>query len=117
MSKNISLVETSGEFFLLDNGIEISANRPTVVTVSNFVSGRAHIGQIKLLGKLKDDVTDEMFMEFVKSSTDEKTKKVDMSLAVESFLSKHGLEEVTSEPDKKEAAKPAKPSEAAKANK
>lgn len=87
------LVETSGQFQLQDMNVNplISAHRPTVVENTNFVQHRVALDQIKILGKLKDEATNEDFMGYMKDSED-------VALAVASFMSKFGLEELPAEP-------------------
>lgn len=87
------LVETSGQFQLQDMNVNplISAHRPTVVENTNFVQHRVALDQIKILGKLKDEATNEDFMGYMKDSED-------VALAVASFMSAFGLEEFPDEP-------------------
>lgn len=62
MSK--SLVETTGDFILVDttNGAVIYHDRPTVVEATGFTHTRLHLGQLKLISAdLRDECTDEEF--------------------------------------------------------
>lgn len=91
------LVETIGDFMLMDGGAgqEIEAHRPCVVVSSNFVSMRMAVKQIKVLGELTDEATDAEFITFLNESGD------DVELAVGSFLAKYAPEKVTEKKAKK----------------
>ncbi|CCV12941.1 hypothetical protein [Mesorhizobium sp. STM 4661] len=85
------LCETNGSFQLIDfgNGGDIvAAERPSVVRGSPFISARAAIGQLKVLGNVADEATDEEFAEFFKSAEDSQ-------LAVSSFLDAYSDEPTT----------------------
>jgi len=87
------LVETTGSFGLMDIGVrppqEIAHNRPSVVISTEFIQTRIAKNQLKILGKLQDEATDAEFINFHADS------KGDTELAVSSFMSKFGIEEVT----------------------
>lgn len=96
------LVETTGEFGLLNtNSEEISASRPSVVTVTDFIEGRTAKGDLKILGKLNDKADDIEFMALCREYTTYPTKGkiaapvVDHAAAVGAFLSIYKLEELT----------------------
>ncbi|WP_375264187.1 hypothetical protein [Palleronia sp.] len=98
------LVETSGAFELVDftyNQQIVDAFRPSVVEMSIFLSGRVANGQVRILGKLSENATDEEFLGFWRES---KTPEQ----AIDSFLSAFGLQEVTEKTVKAPAAKKAK---------
>lgn len=89
------LIETTGNFKLLNGGFEIPENRPCVPPVINhFIQSRISLGQISILAKLKDEATDEDFLGYFKEADG------DSVLAVASFEAAFGLEEIT----KKEAS-------------
>lgn len=76
------LCETNGNFQLIDFGAGgnlIRAHRPSVVLGSSFVSSRAAIGQIKVLGNVSDEATDEEFEKYFDEAGD-------AELAVAAFL-------------------------------
>lgn len=102
------LIETTGEFELLDysqskTGLIIRHDRPTVsVDNSHFVSQRAAAGQIKVLGTVNDEASDEEFQKYwdeaktdvkhdenatdeEKAETERKAKEDQKRLAVDSF--------------------------------
>jgi hypothetical protein len=85
------LVETTGDFMLMDTtgGQYVAPDRPSVVTNTSFIGGRVIQEFLTILGKVTDDATDEQFLEYFVES------KGDSNLAVESFLSKFGIEAVT----------------------
>lgn len=87
------LVETTGSFMLQDsNGQEVQANRPCVVRRSQFIHSRTALGQLKVLGQLKDEATDAEFLQYFRDS------EGDAPLAVESFLSKFSVDAVSEKP-------------------
>ncbi|MES0134505.1 hypothetical protein NKJ88_06015 [Mesorhizobium sp. M0016] len=82
------LCETNGEFQLIDfgnGGNIVAAHRPSVVSGSPFISARAALGQIKVLGNLADEATDEEFVEYFVAAED-------AELAVASFLDAYAPE-------------------------
>jgi uncharacterized protein YfeS len=85
------LVETTGEFMLSDRLAEqeVAAERPSVVIMSNFMSLRVGLNQIKILGKVSDKATDDEFLKFWRES------EGDSALAVESFISAFEFVEVS----------------------
>jgi hypothetical protein len=83
------LVETVGQFMLVDGLQEIQATRPSVISPSHFFSERVSRNQINVLAELKDEATDLEFKKFLAESNG------DMDLAVESFLSTFGAEKVS----------------------
>jgi hypothetical protein len=82
------LVETTGEFQLVDPYTMelLPSDRPAVVTSTSFVETRCAKGEVTVLSQLKDDATDEEFVEYWKEGSD---------IAVESFKSKFAPEAVT----------------------
>lgn len=97
--KIMMLVETSGKFQLSDMGSNnplISSRTPTVVEATNFVQHRISLGQIKILGKVRGDATNDDFMKCLADCDG------DCALAVASYLSECGLEEVATEAPKAE---------------
>lgn len=82
------LIETTGEFGLVDYGVNpaavIPSTRPCVVEGSGFVTLRHHAGQLRTLGELKDEATDAEFKKYWDET------KGDSELAVSSFLSTYG---------------------------
>lgn len=95
------LVETTGEFMLMDTSgrQEVQAARPSVVDNTNFINGRIASGFLKGLGPLKDDATDAEFAKYFDES------KGDSNLAVESFLSTFGADAITEKTKTSPAAK------------
>lgn len=85
------LVETVGDFMLMDTSSaqEVPPDRPGVVENTNFLSGRVSNGQVKVLAELVEDATDAEFLSYFVAS------ESDGALAVESFLSKFGVEQIT----------------------
>lgn len=82
------LCETNGSFQLVDfgnGGDVIKADRPSVVSGSPFVSARAALGQLKVLGNVNDEATDAEFEEYFKASDSSE-------LAVASFLEAYSTE-------------------------
>lgn len=93
------LVETSGPFQLSDMGSKnplISSRNPTVVEATNFVQHRVSLGHIKILGKVREGATNEDFMKCLADCDG------DCALAVASYLSEWGLEEVATDAPKAE---------------
>ena len=91
------LAETTGPFMLQDLGFQmqvIPSHRPAVVQSTSFIQTRIASSQIKVLGELVQEATDEEFKEFIRESI--KDDVIDMPLAVASFLSKFGTEKLTS---------------------
>ncbi len=93
------LIETTGDFQLLDynqaRGLVIRADRPTVSEQNEFVHSRAAIGQIKVLGQINDEATNEEFDGYWKDSGD---RELAISAFLDSFL--------VAKEEKKEAAAP-----------
>lgn len=92
--KVMMLVETSGPFQLSDMGSKnplISSRNPTVVEATNFVQHRISLGQIKILGKVREGATNEDFMKCLADCDG------DCALATASYLSECGLEEVATD--------------------
>jgi len=91
----LSLVETVGDFQLVDNHNQlIPAHRPAVVEMSHFFQARALLNQLRLVaGELKDTATDKEFASYWRESAG------DRELAIESFLSAFGPKAVEPEPD------------------
>jgi len=82
------LCETTGDFQLVDfgnKGHTIRAFRPTVTPNTPFVSARGAAGQIRVLGNVSDEATDEEFEKYVKDSED-------MALAISAFLAAYPVE-------------------------
>jgi hypothetical protein len=84
------LAETTGQFGLShwELGV-IHARRPCVVNQCDFLQARISCGQVKLLGELKPEATDHLFAEFWTEAAG------DAELAVDSFLSTHGVQATT----------------------
>ena len=77
-----SLVETTGEFqLLLGDGRLIRSQGYTVVERSEFVHARTVLGQVRTVGEVNDDATDEEWLKFVSESDG------DLELALASFVS------------------------------
>jgi len=77
------LCETTGPFQIVDfdnGGAVIRAHRPSVAVNSHLVSSRAAAGQIRVLGSVSDEATDDEFAEYWKESDG------DQKLAVAAFL-------------------------------
>jgi len=85
------LLETTGDFMLMDRSqdISIEADRPAVVSNTPFIEARLGMGNLRVLGQLNDEATDEEFKQYLRDCVG------DVALAVESFLSSFGLEKVT----------------------
>ena len=125
------LIETKGDFELIDysqslTGLVIRADRPTVsADNSSFVSQRAAAGQIKVLGAVNDEATDEEFQKFWdeskvdadadvketdsdedKAAAEAKAKEDQKRLAVDAFSSSYAVSDESQtakqEVDKKE---------------
>lgn len=82
------LCETNGNYQLVDfgnGGNIVSAERPSVVLGSPFISARASLGQIKVLGNVSDEASDEEFAEYFTASEN-------AELAVASFLEAYSTE-------------------------
>lgn len=94
------LLETTGQFMLSHHGDEVQAERPSVVSNTNFFNHRIALGQVKILGKLTDDASDQEFLKYVVDSD------WDLPLAVDSFLSKFGVVDVTTKVDQPQAELP-----------
>ncbi len=85
------LVETKGGFQLLDLGYKgqlIHSHRPSVAENSHFVQDRIGRDQVRVLGELKDEATDEDFVKYLEDA------EGDLELAIDSFLSEFGKETV-----------------------
>jgi len=79
------LVETTGQFQLMDFHQLVPAHRPAVVEQTNLFSSRALLGQLKILANdLKAGTTDKDFEAFWAESGG------DHALAVESFIAAFG---------------------------
>lgn len=87
------LLETTGSFMLISGGQEVSPDRPSVIKTSYFFEARVAKGELKVLGSVVDEATDAEFETFVRES------KGDLALAVESFLSKFGVNKITTKGD------------------
>ena len=106
------LIETTSEFELVDfsqQGLVVQASRPTVSSDdSSFISQRASLRQVKVLGTLSDEATDEEFakywdeskteVKYSENATDEEKAKIDADakakqreLAVASFSDAYAL--------------------------
>ncbi|MGO7308754.1 hypothetical protein ACCS91_33405 [Rhizobium ruizarguesonis] len=82
------LAETTGEFMLSDlgTGDVIYAGRPSVVELSPFIEARVAISQVRKEADLTADATDDEFATYWTESEGNR------DLAVESFLSKFGVD-------------------------
>lgn len=88
------LVETTGNFMLLDLGSaqEIDAFRPTVVRLTEWMGVRISKGELKVVAAdLKDEATDAEFVTYMKEMNG------DAEAAVASFLSKFGKDAIVAE--------------------
>ena len=95
------LAETTGTFQLVDFSEDrqvLQAHRPSVVTMSNFLQMRIAAQQLRILGKVNDEATDEEFAKFW-------TDSEDSELATASFLSAYELVELTDKTVVKKKAK------------
>jgi hypothetical protein len=82
------LVETSGDFMLLDiaTGVEISESRPSVVRPTAFVTACATRGQLRMLhNDLPDEASDADFAEFWAA---------DKAIAVDAYMAKFSAEAI-----------------------
>lgn len=79
------LIETTGPFGLLctQSMQDVHNHRPTVVTVTDFLTSRMAKGEIRLLGELKDEATDVEFCKYWDEAPD---------IAAASFKSAFGVE-------------------------
>lgn len=80
------LVQTTGAFSLIDpiTGDDVMRRRPSVVRSSTFIGDRVARGQIKVFSnELSDDVTDQVFADWLKESDG------NIDLAVASFVEAH----------------------------
>ena len=87
------LIQTSGQFGLIDTatGTDISAFNPTVVSASPFINLKVDAKVIEVMWELKPEATQEDFLGYLAES------EGDTELAVESFLSKYGVDEEDTE--------------------
>ena len=95
------LVETTGSFELVDFSYKsqvLDSTRPSVVAMTTFIQGRVALGQVRVLGELSDESTDEEFVNYWKESEDP-------ALAVDAFLATFGKEAVTEKPATKRSRK------------
>lgn len=86
------LAETTGNFELYDqhgNGQIVAGDRPSVIENSSFVNQRVALEQIKYLGEVNDEATDEEFAKYWKESNN------DSALAIDSFLASFGVEKAS----------------------
>lgn len=87
------LCETTGEFELVDydqSQLVIQSTRPTVAKPSTFISTRAAVQQVRILGNLSDEATDEEFANYIKESGD-------LKLAISSFLEAFAVPDASTE--------------------
>jgi hypothetical protein len=85
-----ALVETTAPILIMDSltGDVVEWNRPSVVTWSSFLEGRAGARQIRVLNPhLKDETSDADFVQYLKDSDGK------MDLAVASFLAEFAVVE------------------------
>jgi len=85
------LVETTGQFMLVDfdTGCNVESYRPCVVKQSAFIAQRHLLGQLRTLGTVSDEATDEDFLAYWKEC------EGDAAFAVSSFLSKYEAPEIS----------------------
>lgn len=105
------LCESVGRAQLIDlynGGQRVSGIRPSVIELTDFIRQRAAVNQLKFLGELQDDATDEEFAKYWQESDE------DAALAVDSFMGAYGKERQT---EKKPAPVKAQPQKPAKENK
>lgn len=99
-----ALAETTGSFMLIDfaTGQEIPFDRPAVITIGSFFSTRAAAGQVRVLGSVTDEATDDEFRSYLRDSED-------VDLAVAAFLANYavGAEKKAEEPKRAAKAKKA----------
>ena len=87
------LVETSGDFMLLDlsMGAEIPEYRPSIVVPTNFVQGAAARGQLKILrNDLPEAANDAEFAAYWAENAE---------IAIEAYLSKFSADAILIEED------------------
>lgn len=84
------LVETTGDFMLVNGGFEYPEDRPCVPPEVNFfLQSRVTAGQVRVLGRVQDDATDGEFKSYFEEC------EGDSQMAVEAFLSAFGFEEAS----------------------
>lgn len=108
------LAETVGDGMLWNsaNGEVIEAHRPCVVTREGYVTTKVALGHVRILGALKDTVSDVDFVQYVKKAVPKEGDKLDMGVVVQAFLKEHGEDQgvaVKAGPEKTSAAKDSKP--------
>ncbi|RUU74945.1 hypothetical protein [Mesorhizobium sp. M7A.F.Ca.MR.362.00.0.0] len=99
------LAETKGSFQLHDlahQGQRIHARRPSVIENSHFIQDRIGRGQVRIIGELKAEATDEAFVAYMKEA------EGDMQFAIDAFMAEYGAEaaESADQPRKRASRKP-----------
>lgn len=89
------LCEVTGEFSLFWGSEWLNPDMPDVITPNEFWAARTAIGQVRVLGNLRDDATAAEWKRYWEEC------KGDRELAVDSFLATFG--ESTKAPKKKVA--------------
>ena len=99
------ICETTGAFQLVDYGNEghvVPAFRPSVATLTAFLSARAAAGQLRVIANVSDEATDEEFQAYLKDSED-------VSLAIAAFTEAYSVESrAAPAPKPAPASKPAR---------
>lgn len=88
------ICETTGDFQLVDYSSEgrvISAFRPSVATLSTFLSARAAAGQVRVLATVSEEATDAEFEAYLRDSED-------VSLAISAFAEAYNVEPKDAKP-------------------
>jgi hypothetical protein len=82
------LVVTTGQFSLqcMDSKQVIHSARPCVIFQTEYLSNRLALKQWRMLAHLKDEATDEEFVEYLKESGS------DRELAIQSFIAAFGAD-------------------------
>lgn len=98
-----ALVETTGSFMLVDpQGMQsIPSHRPCVVKVTSFLQPQVLNDRVRVFGQLRDDATDEDFVEALHGSKNQ-------SVAVEAFLAEFGIDALQDLADRVDADEKAK---------
>lgn len=84
------LVETTGDFMLVDygQGVDIESHRPSVVVSTSFVQSNIALGRLKVLGEVTDKATNADLLETIAGSKN-------LSVATEAFLAEFNPKPVT----------------------
>lgn len=94
------IVETTGDFQIYGSPANFARHdRPSVVHSGGLMEQRIGVGQLRILGQVSDDATDEALVEALEGA------KGDTDLAVQSFISEFPLEAPAAKEDKKAETK------------